>query len=189
MQKLSCVFDTPLTALLAERKSLRDFPMEPLTQDELGSLLWVTQGYIDENRRTTPTVADGHRVTVYVVVHSVENTPQGIYRYSPEKFALELIGEGDRGPEVATIVGADNLAGAAAQVLLATAADELTAAALEAGHAAQNLTIHARELGLGADLQHTESQDGVAELLGGDGLEVLAVLGLGRLPADEIDAD
>ena len=84
---------TDLLEAMANRESRRRYLATPLAQEELGLLLWATQGVRTElgeghALRTVPSAGCRHAFESYVLVSSVEGLKNGIYRYLPLQHAL-----------------------------------------------------------------------------------------------------
>jgi SagB-type dehydrogenase family enzyme len=84
---------TDLLAAMANRESRRRYLATPLTQQELGLLLWTTQGVREElgeghALRTVPSAGCRHAFESYLLISSVAGLENGIYRYLPLQHAL-----------------------------------------------------------------------------------------------------
>lgn len=84
---------TDLLEAIGNRESRRRYLSTPLTQKELGLLLWATQGVREElgeghALRTVPSAGCRHAFESYVLVSAVEGLDNGIYRYLPLQHAL-----------------------------------------------------------------------------------------------------
>jgi SagB-type dehydrogenase family enzyme len=144
-----------LEEAIATRRSVRTFTDEQLTDNELGQLLWATQGETDpRGYRAAPSAGALYPLEIYLV------TEEGLFHYQPGDHSLTLWREGDvRDTLWRAGLQQDSLRRAAA-VVVVTAVIERTAAKygvraeryvyLEAGHAAQNLLLQAVALDLGA---------------------------------------
>ncbi|TFG14167.1 SagB/ThcOx family dehydrogenase [Candidatus Thorarchaeota archaeon] len=83
-----------LAAIISARRSHRKFTGGALSLDELGFLLWSTQGIQKvvgnqgANLRTVPSGGGRHPFETYLVVFNVKDLPAGIYRYIPLSHAL-----------------------------------------------------------------------------------------------------
>jgi SagB-type dehydrogenase family enzyme len=90
---------TPIGQVLAERRSKRNFLPDPLNLEELGFLLWATQGITADMQeyqlRTAPSAGALYPVETYLVVRAVEGLPQGVFHFNVRDFHLELLREGD----------------------------------------------------------------------------------------------
>jgi SagB-type dehydrogenase family enzyme len=145
-----------LEAALAHRRTVRDLAAEPLTDAEIGQLLWATQGIThDDVRRTAPSASSLFPLEVYVA------TVAGLAHYRPERHALERRSDVDLRPSLQAATGDQPFVSSAPLLVLICAVPERLAgrhgperavryAAFEAGHAGQNLLLQAVALGLGA---------------------------------------
>ena len=148
--------DLALEATLARRRTIRELAPDPLSDDEIGQLLWAAQGVThDEVRRTAPSASSLFPLEVYAV------TAVGVAHYRPEQHALEPVSGADVRPALRAATGDQPfVAGAPLIVVISGVSARLAPrhgperatryAAFEAGHAGQNLLLQAVALGLGA---------------------------------------
>jgi SagB-type dehydrogenase family enzyme len=144
-----------LEEALARRASVRDFSTTPLTEAELGQLLWAAQGIShDGTLRTAPSAGALFPLELYVA------TAGGVFHYDPARHALERRGRDDVRAALSRAALEQESVRDAPAVFVITAVSRRTAAKygaarspryvyLEAGHAAQNLLLQATALGLG----------------------------------------
>ncbi len=72
-----------LTEVLSKRQSHRTFSDEPLSDQDLSTLLWAADGINRSNgRRTTPSALDWREIDIYIL------KANGIWRWVPEKHGL-----------------------------------------------------------------------------------------------------
>ncbi len=147
---------TSLEEALARRRSIRAFSSEPLSDDEIGQLLWAAQGLTAEGgRRTAPSAGALYPLELYAV------TPDGLWHYLPEDHALALLSGEDLRVALKGAALDQDAIGAAPLVVVVTGVVERTEARygpgralryvqLEAGHAAHGLLLQAVALDLGA---------------------------------------
>lgn len=145
-----------LEAALAQRRSVREFNARPLTDAELGQLLWAAQGITDERGyRTAPSAGALYPLEIYVA------TGDGLFHYEVEQHALTVVDRADVRPALHQAALRQAAVGQAPAVFVIAAVYERTAVKygaerspryvhLEAGHAAQNLLLQAVALELGA---------------------------------------
>jgi len=86
---------TDLVKAMLNRQSHRSFKPVPLSQDELGFLLWMSQGIRSQLQpgfalRNVPSAGCRHAFESYLAVSDVEGLYPGIYRYLPLDHALVL---------------------------------------------------------------------------------------------------
>lgn len=148
----------PLTLeeTLMKRRSIRQFADTPLTQEEIGQLLWATQGITHPaGLRTAPSAGALYPLEVYLI------TSEGVYHYDPSGHRLLLHKRGDLRPELHIAALRQEPVLNAPAVFIIAAEYERTEKKygkerspryvhLEAGHAAQNLLLQAVALNLGA---------------------------------------
>lgn len=156
---------------IARRRSVREFARAPLTERELGQLLWAAQGITDRARgfRTTPSAGATFPLETYVA------TPDGIFRYHPKQHALESVKAGDVRRALATAALGQRWVETAAAVIIFTTVPERTTHRygprgtmyihMEAGHAAENLHLQAVAMGLGSAPVGAFDESAVAKIL------------------------
>ena len=175
-----------LVTALAARRSTRDFGARPLTEVELGQLLWAAQG-IDDGHRTVPSAGALYPVTLRVA------DARGVWRYLPAEHALVHESPVDVRTDLATAAHRQRHVGAAPVVFVLTAEVRITAdkygpraerfVALEAGHSAQNVLLQATELGLAAVPVGAFVDSSVRAVLGlSDDVTPLYLIPIGAMP-------
>jgi SagB-type dehydrogenase family enzyme len=153
-------------AALRERRSVREYTNEPLTLAELSQLLWAAQGVTHGSGRTAPSAGALFPLEVYVDAVRVDGLAPGFYKYRIGDHDL-LEAEGPPPLERAN-VHADLVAAAMSQECVRDAAAVIAIAAvvertavkygaraeryvdMEVGAVAQNVSLQAAALGLGA---------------------------------------
>ena len=182
----------PLERALHDRRSVREFGKNALTQDEVSQLLWAGQGVTSrDGLRTAPSAGALYPLELYLVAGNLENFDPGIYKYVSAGHKLMKIITGDQRHKLALAAhGQDSVADAAA-VLVFTAVERRTTRKygsrgvryihIEVGHASQNVFLEATALGLGAVVVGAFEDDAVAILLQlPDGETPLYLMPLGR---------
>lgn len=146
---------TAFEAILAARRTVRDFAPEALTTAQVGQLLWAAQGVTStDGRRTAPSASNLKALETYVI------SAEGVSRYLPDDHALQPLGDSDIRPALQEATGGQPFVGSAPLIVaLATVPARLSDrhgeeramryADFEAGHAGQNLLLQAVALGLG----------------------------------------
>ncbi len=83
---------------IRQRRSVRIFTGSPVPFPILSYLLWAMQGVSGPALmyRTAPSAGALHPVDTYAAIQNVSGVPIGIWRYLPDRHALELI---EGGPE------------------------------------------------------------------------------------------
>lgn len=148
--------EVSLEETLAQRRSVRAFKATPLTEAELGQLLWAAQGITDERGfRSSPSAGALYPLEVYAA------TADGVYHYVPQGHKLLGSGASDKRQALYDAALHQAPVGQAPAVFVIAAVYARTEEKygtergpryvhLEAGHAAQNLLLEAEALGLGA---------------------------------------
>lgn len=84
---------------LKKRRSERDTTAEPLSLNELSTLLWAAQGITARVGihllRTAPSAGALYPFETYLYIDHVEDISQGLYHFDVESFALEQLKEGN----------------------------------------------------------------------------------------------
>jgi SagB-type dehydrogenase family enzyme len=144
-----------LEAALAARHTIRHFQPHPLSDAEVGQLLWAAQGVTHEGRkRTAPSASGLLGLETYVA------TAAGLDRYQPEQHALEPVGDVDLREQLQAASGDQSFVGTAPLIVIfAIVPDRMAGrhgperavryADFEAGHAGQNLLLQVVALDLG----------------------------------------
>jgi SagB-type dehydrogenase family enzyme len=146
----------PLEQAIARRRSMRSFTAEPLSEAQIGQLLWAAQGITEPQRglRAAPSAGALYPLELYAV------TGDGVYHYVPRDHSLELVGGGDvRGELAVACLGQACVAQAAADFVL-TAVFARTRSKYgqradqyvhnEVGAAGENLCLQAVAMDLGS---------------------------------------
>lgn len=148
-----------LEQALLLRRSMRTYSRDALTVDELTQLLWAAQGVTHpRGYRTAPSAGALYPLELYAAVGHVVGLPTGFYRYRCIEHALELKCERDLRPELYRAALSQRPVERAPVIFLLTAVyGRMTAkyggrgvryTDMEAGHAAQNLSLQAAALEL-----------------------------------------
>jgi len=149
------VGEISLEEALARRRSVREFSDTPLTEAEIGQLLWAAQGVTDDGgHRTAPSAGALYPLELYV------GTSSGLFHYDPARHGLTLHARGDRRPAMQAAGLHQDALGDAPAIFVIAAAYERTEVKygarapryvhMEAGHAGQNILLEAVALGLAA---------------------------------------
>ena len=155
--------EVDLAGLLQKRRSVRNFSREPISLEQLASLLWAGQGVTAKSMghelRTSPSAGALYPVETYLNVNRVIGLTPGLYHFNVQDFVLELLEEGDFGPYLARAgLGQQFMAGAAANFCWSAVLRRnmvkyghrgLRYVLLDAGHICQNVVMAAEALGLG----------------------------------------
>lgn len=197
--------DTPLSELIARRRSVRSYSGEPVTLGELSRLLTFSYGIPRSSSDTFGNpqgrfraVASGgalYPLELYVCALNVTGLLPGVYHFNSEDQCLDILLRGDFKPQLSKILFLDSMdLDSAALVLVVTSVFRRMTfkyqdrgyrmVLLEAGELAQNFQLEAVEMGLGSCLMGGFLDDQLSELLGIDGVSEAPLLPIlaGRMP-------
>jgi SagB-type dehydrogenase family enzyme len=160
-----------LEEAMAKRLSVRDFRQRALTAQEIGQILWAAGGQTRScGGRTVPSAGALYPLEIDIV------TPDGVFRYLPDRHRLEPRTPGNVIPKLAPAAYGQNCVARAPAVVVLSAVYERTKRRygsrgeryvhMEAGHAAQNIHLEAVALGLGSVAVGAFHDDEVHRVLG-----------------------
>ena len=150
-------------AVIADRRSRRTYADEPLTQADLGQLLWAAQGITDRSssHRAAPSAGALYPLELYVVVGDpgVTDLATGVYRYRPETHQLARGSTEDVQTALADAAVDQRFVERAPVDIVVCGVDARTTGKygtrgkrryvpMEAGHAGQNIYLQAEARGL-----------------------------------------
>ena len=164
-------------AALQRRRTVRTYGSKAFDLPQLAQLMWAAQGITGKRgfKRAAPSAGALYPMDVYAVIGeaAVHSLNAGIYHYTPEKHALDLVAAGDfRSGVAGACLSQQWMAQAPLNVVITAEYDRarrkygqraVRYAMIEAGHIGQNLFLQAEALGLRAgivgafndgDLQH-----------------------------------
>ena len=161
---------------LALRRSVRRFAPGSLALSSVGQILWAAQGVTDPaGFRTAPSAGALYPLEVYLVAGAVRDLRPGVYRYDPGRHALLFVSGGDPRAAVAKAARGQDWVAEAPAIVVLTGHYERTARKyreraeryvhIEAGHAAQNVTLQAVALGLGTTMVGAFHDERLARVL------------------------
>lgn len=145
----------PLEETLAARRSVRQFEDIPLTDTQIGQLLWAAQGITDPTGlRTAPSAGALYPLEIYAA------TQDGLFHYQPQTHSMERVLDHDPRPDLYQAALRQNSVLEAPLVIVINAVFERTSQKygeartpryvhMEVGHAAQNILLQAVALELG----------------------------------------
>ncbi|MFW9895086.1 MAG: SagB/ThcOx family dehydrogenase [Candidatus Thorarchaeota archaeon] len=150
--------------VILNRQSTRKFKNEPISESQLGSLLFgmigLTRIFPNYAFRTIPSAGGLYPIEVYPVINNVKGLDQGIYHYNIPNHSLELLKTGDYRAKIAKACLDQQIAFNSAVNFVWTALIERSKwkylqrcyryIYLDAGHIGQNFYLIAEALGLGA---------------------------------------
>lgn len=181
-----------LEALLAARRSVRDFAPQPLALADAAQLLWAAQGTTRGGRgRTAPSAGALYPLELLLVAGRVDGLPSAAWRYDPAGHGLLRQRDGDLRAALAAAAAGQRWIAEAPAVIVVAAVPQRTArkygpragryVAIEAGHAAQNVQLQALARGLGSTYVGAVDGAAVLRLLGLPAdWDVLGLLPVGR---------
>jgi len=189
-----------LERLIAGRRSRRAFDTRPLGLEQIAALLHMGMGEMapaDDHAgrprafRAAPSAGALYPLEAYLVAERVDDVEPGVYHYDPADHVLEQIDAVPSLPVLARATGMNELADAAAMLVLTAipARSRLKYGErayrfilIETGHVAQNVLLAAEQLCLSACAVGGFVDDEVDALLGIDGLDEISlyVIALGN---------
>jgi SagB-type dehydrogenase family enzyme len=195
--------NTPFADVLLGRRTSRRYSSNPVTRDELATILalssgvqlWASTPSGEVPLKTSPSGGARHPIECYVVARAVAGLKAGIYHYRADSHVLERI----RGPvpmkRMRAYVPESGYFAAASAMVFFTAVFErqlwrypysraYRAALIEAGHVCQTFLLSAISLGLAPYCVLGLADTLVEQDLGIDGIaeSVLYCAGVGRPP-------
>ncbi len=161
---------------LQRRRSVREYRPEPLTLAEVGQLLWAAQGVTaGDGKRAAPSAGGTYPLETYLVAGAVTGLAAGVYHYRPGSHDLAGVVAGDLRAELAAVsMNQECVRTSAVSILFATVVARTAAkygdnatiyVDMEAGHAAQNVSLQAVALGLGTVMIGAFDEAGLVRLL------------------------
>ena len=162
---------------LKARRSIRDFPDDPLTLDEISQLLWAGQGLTNKRGyRTNPSAGATFPIELYLAAHNVTGLEPGLYHYSPHKETLTLVKEGSLRDQLTVSALNQGFVQKSAAVIIISAVFQRTAdkyreravryVHMEVGSIYQSIHLQAETLGLGTVVVGAFNDDTLKKLLG-----------------------
>jgi len=145
-----------LEETLLNRRSVRQFEDTPLTEAQIGQLLWSAQGITTPTGlRTAPSAGARYPLEIYAA------TPEGLFQYLPQSHSMVRLLDQDPRPDLYQAAIQQSAVRDAPLVIVISAVFQRTAERygeartpqyvfLEAGHAAQNIHLQAVALELGS---------------------------------------
>jgi len=183
-----------LSDLLYKRRSVRRFGGGELSLEEVARLLFAAQGITRKDRfRTVPSAGALYPLEIHLVAGKINGIAPGVYHYRPGEHDLIRVRSGDMCEEIARAALGQMWISEAQAVLVVGAVYERTTSKysehgrryvhMEAGCAAQSVSLQAADLGLGTTVVGAFRDNRVASVLGvQDKVAPLLLLPVGRLP-------
>lgn len=164
-----------LVQAIDERHSVRNFAAEPLSAEQVSTLLWAAHGHRSDNGRTVPAAGGIYALTIFIAVREAVDLDPGVYVWKPESNELQRTVSGSVASDlqqgafgqrsVGTAPVVFGIAGSAEEVAQKYGPKAEQFVFNEVGHAAQNLLLMATSLGLGAVPMGGFSEEAVADVL------------------------
>ncbi len=185
-----------LEEAILQRHSAREYLSLPLNLQQVSQLLWAAQGITEKesNRRAAPSAGATYPLEIYVVSGEVEGLAPGVYKYYPSTHSLALHLSGDKRRSLSKAALNQRWVSEAPAALLISAVYARTTfrygkrgiryVDMEAGHAAENLSLQCISLGLGSVVVGAFDDEKVKEVLNLPGEEEpLYILPVGKVSA------
>ncbi len=175
--------DSPvgLEHYVQQRRSVRGFRAQALTEGQLSQLLWAAQGVTGADaKRAVPSAGALYPLELYVAIGNITPLSTDVYHYLPSSHELLLVAPGHQRERLVEAAGGQDWIATAPAIICIVAAFERTSAKygnlgrgyvyLEAGHAAESLMLQAVGLGLATTMVGAFNDDEMARFmhLGGD---------------------
>jgi SagB-type dehydrogenase family enzyme len=183
--------DVHVLEAMNRRVSVRQYTQKALSQEELSSLLWYTQGVKEivqgyVTLRTVPSAGARHAFESYLLINRVAGLNPGLYRYLATKHGIIPTDLGDESADsiTAACFGQDFVKTSAVTFIWTAVVYRMTwrygqrgyrYLFLDAGHLCQNLYIAAESIGCGVCAIGAFSDDEMNRLLGLDGVEQFVI--------------
>lgn len=166
-----------LERCIQQRRSVRGFPDQALTERALGQLLWAAQGVtLDDGKRAVPSAGALYPLELYIAVAKAVSLHAGVYHYAPGRHELGVVVSGRQHEKLVEAVRGQEWIATAPAVVCIAADFERTCAKygrrgrgyvyIEAGLAAESLMLQAVALGLATTLVGAFDDDEVKRVLG-----------------------
>jgi SagB-type dehydrogenase family enzyme len=180
-------------AALARRRSVREYAPGPLALADVSQILWSAQGVTGrEGERTAPSAGATYPLELDLVAGEVRDLSPGVYRYRPRTHALTRKVKGDLRAVLAAAAYGQDWIGKSPAILVIAGVTRRTAGrygqraeryvVMEAGHAAENVSLAAVALEMGTVVVGAFEDDQIAAITGlGAGERPLCLLPLGKL--------
>ncbi len=153
-----------LDEALFQRKSVRTFRDDPLTLEEVSSLLHAAGGKTVDGTsgptRAYPSAGGLYPLDIYLAAGNVTGLASGVYEYQWRDHSLRKISEGDvRTPLMRSALNQTPIGHAPASIVLAARFERTTSrygvrgdryVLMDTGAALQNVQLKATDLGLGS---------------------------------------
>lgn len=179
---------------LAQRRSVRSFAPRTLSLAEISQLAWAAQGVTRPVRgfRTAPSAGATFPIEVRLMITGTPELDDGVYRYLPDKHALQKTIDGDLRSELHAAAYRQAPVGDAPVVMVITGVIPRTESRyghraeryvhMEAGHVSQNVYLQSTALRIGTVVVGAFRDRRVASVLQlADDETPLYIMPLGRM--------
>ncbi len=144
-----------------KRRSIRTYRASPLSLAEVSQLLWAAQGITHpKGFRSVPSAGALYPLEMYMAIGHVSNLDSGIYHYRPHDHKLILVQNDDKRTVLCKAAWNQKCIKKAPVVIIVCAIFErvtgkygnrgIQYVMMEAGHAAQNVSLQAVALQMGS---------------------------------------
>jgi SagB-type dehydrogenase family enzyme len=148
---------------ISQRRSVRGFGSQSLTEEQLGQLLWAAQGVTTaDGKRAVSSAGALYPLQLYAACSKVSAMTGGVYRYDPGHHELLLVSPGRQCEKLFDAArGQEWIASAPAVICIAADFERTTSkygargrgyVYMEAGQAAVSLMLQAVALGLASTI-------------------------------------
>lgn len=188
--------ETHLSSTIKKRKSHREYKNEPMSLDELGTILWHSYGIRENTRdfpyRNVPSAGALYPLEIYIYANMIDQLEKGIYHYNIMDNGLECLTTGEFGDYLAGACLGQRFVKQGAAVIFLTAFFRRNMAKyghrgmryilLDAGHIAQNAILCSEALGFGTCCVGAFFDDEINAMLGIDGVEesIVYLISIGK---------
>ncbi len=176
---------TDLWRVMGQRRSVRRYSQQPLSQEELAILLWAAQGVTARcgrlGLRTAPSAGALYPIETYLAAERVTDLAPGLYHFQVEEFALARRAYGSHAASLAAAAIHQDFVARAAVVFCWSAVFRRNMSkygdrgmryiCMDVGHICQNLLLAATALGRSACPVAAFFDDELSALFGLDGTE------------------
>lgn len=146
--------------LIAKRRSVRRYKDNKLSEPIISRLLWAAQGISSEDGlRTSPSAGALYPLEIHIVIGGGSELEPGVYRYVPEDHTLVREIAGDMREKLSkAALSQPMIRNAPISFVISAVYARITGkygnrgfryTYMEAGHAAQNISLMGVELGIG----------------------------------------
>ncbi len=186
--------DMKLAQAIGQRRSLRKYAVEALSQEELSFVLWTSSWARDfhssENmeitRRNVPSAGSRHPLECHLLINNVTGLRPGLYYYHPLKHCLILAETPENIAEAVCegCLGQEMVKASAFTVILSAVAYRTVwryqqrgyrYLYLDAGHVGQNIHLAAEAVGAGACMIAAYQDEAMNDCLGLDGIDEFVI--------------